>query len=75
MRRDGGKIFQNEDGAKRGRIEVRIVVIGVLVVILLGGLYVALYGSPASHRATLDSNNTNPYPPTSQQHATDRPAH
>lgn len=41
---------------KRGRFEIRLVVIAALIFMVLGGAWVLLNGSPTSHRAAMDSS-------------------
>jgi hypothetical protein len=47
---------------KSARIEVRFVLWGVIGLIVLGGLYVAIAGSPTKDRAAIDSSNSLPAP-------------
>ncbi len=47
--------------AKRSRFEIKFVVAFVAGVIVLGGIWVALYGSPNRARAGIDSS-ANPTP-------------
>ncbi|SFJ46748.1 hypothetical protein [Caulobacter sp. UNC279MFTsu5.1] len=48
--------FRSSDGGKRGRFEIRLIVIAALLIIVLGGAWVFFNGSPTSHRAALDSS-------------------
>jgi hypothetical protein len=56
------------------RIEVKLVLWGVLTIIVLGGLYVLFIGSPTKYRAAEDSSNSPPaavytrVAPTSAKH-------
>lgn len=45
---------------RRGRFEIRLVLLFVLSVMVFGGLYVAIFGSPARDRAEIDNTNTPP---------------
>jgi hypothetical protein len=47
--------------AKRGRFEIKFIVAFVTAVIILGGGWVALHGSPNRARASIDSSS-NPTP-------------
>jgi hypothetical protein len=42
--------------AKRGRMEIRTMIFIVLAVMILGGIWVAVNGSPTRNRAAIDSN-------------------
>lgn len=41
---------------KRGRFEIRLVVIAALIFMVLGGAWVFFNGSPTSHRAAIDNS-------------------
>ncbi|CAN5288638.1 hypothetical protein BH10PSE4_BH10PSE4_08770 [soil metagenome] len=41
---------------KRGRFEIRLVVIAAVLFMILGGAWVFFKGSPTSHRVTIDSS-------------------
>ena len=45
---------------KQARVEIKLVLWGVLGVIVLGGLYVLLVGSPTKNRAAEDNTNSPP---------------
>lgn len=54
---------------RRGKLEVRTVLLLVALLIVLGGLYTAFFGSPARNRAAIDSSNTNPFAASRAQNA------
>lgn len=56
----------------RSRIEIRTIIAVVVLVLVLGGAWVLIFGSPTRHRAAIDSSN-NPRP-TIESRAVDRPA-
>jgi hypothetical protein len=45
---------------KRSRIEIRVVLALVALVLVIGGLWVMVNGSPTAHRRNLDSPNMVP---------------
>lgn len=45
----------------RGRMEVRLVVFGVVGVLVAAALYVLVFGSPNHERRAIDSPNTDPF--------------
>jgi hypothetical protein len=42
---------------QRGRVEIRVVLAFVVAVIVLGGLWAAIRGSPTENRRAVDSSN------------------
>lgn len=56
----------------RSRIEIRTIIAVVVLVLVLGGAWVLIFGSPTRHRAAIDSSN-NPRP-TIESPAVNRPA-
>ncbi len=55
---------------RKGRIEIRLIIVLVLAVVVLGGLWVAINGSPAADRRHLDSSSY--VPPPAETGATSR---
>ena len=45
---------------RRFRFEIRTVVAIACLVVVLGGVYVAVFGSPTRGRAAIDNTNTDP---------------
>jgi hypothetical protein len=52
--------LKTSSASKPARIEIKFVLWGVLGVIVLGGLYVLLAGSPTKNRALEDNTNSPP---------------
>ena len=52
---------------RKGGIEIRLVIMLVLAVVVLGGLWVAINGSPAADRRHIDSADSDvPFTPTAE---------
>jgi hypothetical protein len=45
---------------RKGRLEIRMILVLVLAVLVLGGLWVAINGSPVAERRALDSSDRGP---------------
>jgi hypothetical protein len=52
---------------RRGKLEIRTVLIIVAALLVIGAVYSLLFGSPTRHRAGVDSQNANPYPAAQTQ--------
>ncbi len=50
--------LQPGPASQRSRWELRTLLIVVVAVIVIGGIYVALFGSPTRNRAAVDSGNS-----------------
>lgn len=49
---------------RRAKFEIRTVLAIVVLLIVVGGLYVFLFGSPTRNRTAVDSLDINPFPGT-----------
>jgi hypothetical protein len=54
---------------RKGRLEIRLIMALVAAVLVLGAIWVAVYGSPSADRRAIDSSDIGPPRPAATQPA------